>query len=439
MKNQFLLALTLLVTSGLASIGIVVSRNEAHVSFPDSIRFELEASSPSVIQSAALEFGTDALSCGESVSRAYPEEFQAAKTVRVHWLWNLRQTGPLPPGTGIWWRWVLRDQRGAELVTPTKTLRFDDESLAWRSVEEQTIVLYWREGPEAFARQLLQAGVQALTDLQEMTGVVLTAETRVYVYGSSQEMQSATLFAPEWSGGLAFPRHHTILLAVSPDGVEWGQRALAHELAHVVVGGFTFSCVDSTPAWVAEGLAMAAEGPLEPYLQSRLDRAVREDRLLPLSSLGEHFSESAEVALLAYAQSKSLVDFLALRYGQSGMLDLLQCFREGLPEDQALQTAFGLDRAGLEAAWREWLGASPPAASANAGGQATRTPYPTLSPITGPPLPATPTPAAERHPTEAAPAVARCISPAAAVLLITAGSGSRLCSLFRRGKQGGTS
>ncbi len=416
---------------------ITVSRNEAYPDFPNEIRFELEASSGSVIESTAVEFGTDALSCGQATARAYPEDFEPGTTVRAEWLWDLRRTGALPPGTQVWWRWVVRDSSGSELVTPVKSLRFDDARIRWQSMREHGIALYWHEGSQTFAHGLLQAGVQALADLERMTGVTLSAETRVYVYASSQEMQSATLFAPEWSGGLAFPRYHAVLLAVSPDSLDWGRRALAHELAHVVIGSFTFSCVDSTPPWVSEGLAMAAEGPLEAYLGDLLDRAVREDSLLPLRSLGSDFSGNTDLALLAYAQSRSLVDFLTLHCGQAAMLGLLERFREGLPEDQALRESFGVDRDGLETAWRAWLGAGLLPTAVSAGAEATRTPYPTFAPITGPAQPATATPSGEEplHALDPAWLIAAAVAGVALVVVVGAGAGV-LWWMRQRGRPG---
>ncbi|MEW6566723.1 MAG: peptidase MA family metallohydrolase [Chloroflexota bacterium] len=373
---------------------IDITRNEAIPDFPREIRFVLEASSASTIESAELEFGTEALACGQATTRAFPEDFTPSNVIRVEWLWDLRRTGALPPGTVVWWRWTVRNASGGQVVTETQRLTFRDERVSWRTVSQDTLTIYWHEGSTAFAEALLEAGNQALVDLEAMTGVTLAQPANAYIYASSEEMQSATLFAPGWSGGLAFPRYHTVLLGVGPESLDWGRRALAHELAHVVIGAYTFSCVDSTPPWVSEGLAMAAEGEVEPSFAGILNDAIAEDKLLSVRSLGSIFSEDPDLALLAYAQSRSLVDFLTERYGQAAMLELLGHFRDGLPEDQALMAAFGLDRDGLESAWRAWIGAAPLPTSVSAGATPTRTPYPTFVPITGPASPATETPCA---------------------------------------------
>lgn len=386
------LALALPGLPGPHAIGIGVNR--AVTDFPNTVRFELSATSQRTITAVELEFGTDALACGERVTRIVPEGFAPGAAVEAAWTWQLRRTGPLPPGTTVWWSWRVREAGGAELVTPRQEVVFEDPSQAWRTLRAGPLTLHWASGSEADARTLLERGERALGDLRELTGVELDSGARIYIYPSSQAMQAATLFAPDWSGGLAFPAHRAVLIGIPPGSLEWGQRALAHELAHVVIGQFTFSCVDSTPIWVDEGLAMTAEGEPEPYYRSLLERAARDDTLLPVRSLSSTFSGDSNLAALAYAQSHSLVTYLIERGGAEDMLALLEAFRRGAPEDRALLEVYGFDREGLEAEWRRWIGA--PAARATPAGAATptRTPYPTFAPITGPEAAATATPRA---------------------------------------------
>jgi hypothetical protein len=342
----------------------------------------LSATSGVQIESVGLEFGTDALACGQGVTRAVPEEFSAGTSVEVEWIWNLRRTGPLPPGTNIWWRWVLSDASGEVLVTPKQNLHFTDEAHRWRSLDSDSLILFWYEGTTDFAQALVDAGEESLERMRQVTGAEVERRIQVYIYASSGEMQAATLFAPDWSGGLAFPSHSTVLVGIPTTSLDWGKRVLRHELAHVMVGHYTFSCVDSTPIWLDEGLAMYAEGDLRPSDAELLSEAIEQDTLLSVRELGEIFSNDPELASLSYAQSLSLVEFLIDRYGQEQMLQLLGEFREGMPEDEALMAVYGMDRDGLEAAWREWVGAAPMQSGEPSG--TTPTPFPTLAPITGP-------------------------------------------------------
>lgn len=393
-RHLFILLSLLAVALSQAPLNaITVQENKAEINFPETITFSLEANSSSTITAVRLEFGTDALACGESVSRAIPDDFEPNTEIDVEWAWNLRRTGAAPPGTEIWWRWILENEAGEEIETPTQRLIFLDDFIPWRTRESDHLSLYWYEGSDQFADTLLQAGEDALVRLYQMAGVTVTNPVRIYIYASSQEMQAATLFAPDWSGGLAFPWYSTILIGVAPYDIGYGLDTIAHELSHVLIGHHTFSCVNSTPYWIDEGLAMVTEGDLDAYLEERLQEGVDDNSLLSVREVGQIFSANPDLALLAYAESFSLVSYLLETYGDEPMLELLEHFKQGKSEDTAMDEVYGFNRDGLEVRWREWLGAAPMEEGSGQEGKPTATLVPTLAPIVGPTIMASHTPA----------------------------------------------
>jgi hypothetical protein len=392
-KILILMSLLMVAMSSAPQNTITVQENWAEVSFPESITFHLEAKSSSEIASVRLEFGTDALACGESVSRAIPEDFEPDTEIAVEWVWNLRRSGATPPGTDVWWRWILENEAGAEVETPVQRLIFLDDFIPWQTRESDHLSLNWYEGTDQFAAALLQAGEDALVRLDQMTGVTIEEKAKIYIYASSEDMQEATLFAPTWSGGLAFPWYSTVLIGVAPYNIGYGLDTIAHELAHVLIGHYTFSCVDSTPNWIDEGLAMVTEGDLDSYLQDILLDAVDNDSLISVREVGQIFSAERELALLSYAESFSLVTYLLETYGDEPMLELLDHFRQGKSEDTALNEVYGFNRDGLEMEWRDWLGAALMQEVSDQDAAPTATLVPTFAPIVGPPIQASQTPA----------------------------------------------
>jgi hypothetical protein len=389
-----LLSLMTLAMSSAPLNEITVQKNIAVLNFPEGITFELQANSSSPITSVQLEFGTDALSCGESVSRAIPEDYEPDSEISVEWVWNLRRSGSVPPGTEVWWRWVLENEAGETIETPVQTLIYLDDFISWRTKETEHLRLSWYEGTDQFADSLLDAGEDALFRLNDLTGVEVEKQVKIYIYASSEDMQEATLFAPDWSGGRAFPWNSAVIIGISPWNLEWGMDTMAHELSHVVIGHYTFSCVNSTPIWIDEGLAMVTEGDLESYQQEILQDAIESDTLLSVRELGQIFSADPDLARLSYAESFSLVTYLLETYGKDPMLQLLGRFQGGESEDPALLAVYGVDRDGLEVLWRAWLGAAPMQDSDDQDQDATPTAtlFPTLAPIVGPSLQASQTP-----------------------------------------------
>jgi hypothetical protein len=391
-KLFLLLSLLILAMTSAPQATIEVQENTAEVDFPEEITFTLEATSSSQITDVTLEFGTDALSCGESVSRAIPEDFEPDNSIAVEWVWNLRRSGSVPPGTEVWWRWVLEDENGQEIETSIQRLIFLDDFIPWQTRETDHLILSWYDGTDQFADALLDAGEDALVRLNDLTGVSVEKQVKVFIYRSSDEMQEATLFAPTWSGGRAFPWNSVIIIGVSPYNIGYGLETIAHELSHVVVGHYTFSCVNSTPGWIDEGLAMVIEGWQEVYYGDLLQDAIDEDSLLSVREVGQIFSADPDLARLSYAQSFSLVTYLLETYGGDPILTLLDQFKQGVSEDKALDAVYGFDRDGLELLWREWIGAAPMQESAASEATPTPTLVPTFAPIVGPSTQASQTP-----------------------------------------------
>ena len=178
---------------------------------------------------------------------------------------------------------------------------------------------------------------------------------RIYIYASAGDLQGAMIFPREWTGGVAFTEFGTIAIGISPNQLDWGKKALVHELTHLVVHQATFSPYGELPTWLDEGLAMYNEGELDPYFRAYLGKAISEGKLISVRSLCSPFSAEPEKAYLSYAQSYSLVEYLLRNYGENKMLNLLTLFKEGDTYDGALTQVYGFDIDGLDSHWRETL------------------------------------------------------------------------------------
>ena len=196
---------------------------------------------------------------------------------------------------------------------------------------------------------------QALARLAKDTGAYLEKPVKMYIYADAQDLRGAMIYPQEWTGGVAFTRHGIIAIGIAPNRLDWGKRAIAHELSHLVIHQVTFNPYIGLPTWLDEGLAMYAEGELESGYVALLNEAIAEESLISVRSLSSPFSAHAEQAYLAYAQSYSLVEFLINNYGQSKMLELLNTFRQGSSYDGALDKVYGFDMDGLDALWRDYV------------------------------------------------------------------------------------
>jgi hypothetical protein len=391
----FLFTLLLLLLSSLtvpahAQSNIQVLSDLASLAFPESITFQAEFQAGADITSIVLEYGVNQLTCGTVEARAFPD-FTSAPKVKVQWTWEMRQSGSLPPGATVWWRWQVADANGAQITSAKKTVLWLDSTHAWQGITGGNINLHYYYGDASFGQQLHTAATQALKRLSQDVGVSTDSPVDIYIYANSNDLQAAILYAPSWVGGQAFSGNNIVIIGISPDELDWGKSTEAHELTHVLVGHLTFSCLGFIPTWLNEGLAMYGEGGLQAADQAQFDQAVTADDLPSLRALTGGFSEESSRATLSYSTAYSVVNFMIKNYGRTKMTALLLQLRDGQTTEAALQSVYGLDLDGLEAAWRLSIGAKQTAGSAKPTPLPTPTQVPTFVPVGAAPA-ATPGP-----------------------------------------------
>ena len=331
-----------------------ILESSATAEFPTQLSFNFSAESISLITDIRLHYRVErdgfALVTSEVSIEFAPDDWPI-----VSWSWDMRKTGSLPSGSIVEYWWSVADTSGDKITTAPATVRFDDNRYLWQSLTEGELTLYWYQGDDSFAQEILAASQEALARLAEDTGAYLTKPVSIYIYASTQELRGAMIFPQEWTGGVAYTRYGVIAIGIAPNNLGWGKRATVHELAHLVTHQMTFNPYNSLPNWLNEGLSMYAEGELEAMYVGYLEQGVAEDSLISVRSLASPFSAFAGQTYLAYAESYSLVEFLISSYGQDKMYEVLSTFKQGSSYDGALIKVYGFDMDGLDGLWRDWV------------------------------------------------------------------------------------
>jgi hypothetical protein len=348
----FLVTLTPVLVRAQSELTILDSSAEAV--FPSRLSFSLSARSDVNITDIRLCYAVECMSFAEVTSEAYIE-FGPDTTVDVSWTLSMVMVGGLPPGSSVEYWWKVEDASGSEMETTPASVQFDDTRYSWRSLTEGKVTIDWYEGDDAFAQELMAAAQQALERLAEDTGAELERPVAFYIYASSDDLRGALINPIGWEGGVTFARYSIIAIGISSSNISWGKRTIAHELTHLVINQVTLNPYNDLPLWLDEGLAMYNEGELSSEFADSLERAIAEDSLISVQSLSSPFSADIGEALLSYAQSYSLVEFLITKYGQAEMLELLNTFRQGSGYDAALEGVYGFDMDGLDSLWREYV------------------------------------------------------------------------------------
>jgi len=337
-----------------AAANLPVSQDTATVDFPTKLTFHLVADAPQPVVSVETWYHA-AYSPVTSVSRAV---FSGGTHVDVTNVVDM-QLNYLPPGVDIDYRWRLTLQDGSVLETPNQTVLYMDTRYKWKTISQDPVTIYYFPGDESLGKEALDTTIKAINNLKQQFSITADEPVRVVLYGSTSDFTSALPpNSAEWIGGFAQPDLHLVVTGVQPgsDATTEIHRVLSHESVHLIVKQATDNPFNTPPPWLDEGLATYYQTVQDPRFPPILKNAVRSGQLIPIRALNSSFPDDPNQALLSYAESESIVQFILTKQGNDRMSALLHAYQGGVSNDQAVQIAFGFSLDELDKEWKAWLG-----------------------------------------------------------------------------------
>jgi len=197
-----------------------------------------------------------------------------------------------------------------------------------------------------------QAASTALRRLQQALDIKLQRRIQIHICHTQQEFNHYIgETGPPWLMGQAFPNQSRVVVkAIGPQRIG---RLVAHELTHVVLQHKLDQTGAPAPRWLHEGLAQYATGDLPSGRRQVLSQAAAADKLLTLEEVEKAFGGPVAKVNLAYAQSYTLVGYLAQLNPGEGLGRFLDELGEVSDVDRALVRAYHKPAGQLE---EEWLG-----------------------------------------------------------------------------------
>jgi len=342
-----------------AAAGITVESSTVSYNFAQEITFELQAASETDITSVYLSFRAT----GDTQTRVQPVELSPAPQIRVVYRADMRYN-PLPPFATVSFWWDIADAAGHHLTTSPQQFRYRDNRFQWAQLSDplhEEVTVYWIEGHGdlKFGQAALDVTLLGLERINSELRAPLPETIEIYIYDAHHNLTAAmVLTGREWVGGQARPELGVIVVAIPfEEGYTLRmRREIPHELTHLLLyRAVTPEGYEYVPEWLDEGLATANELLPTAEYASVLEEALKNGHLLPLESLCVPFPPDPTTALLSYAQSSSVVQFIRREYGAAGIRNLLAAYRNGASCRAGVQEALNISLNQLEAAWRASL------------------------------------------------------------------------------------
>lgn len=275
---------------------------------------------------------------------------------QAQFVYDLAQR-PLPAFSSITYSYHLTLENGESIETPGYSFTYLDNRYNWQELIEEPFNIYWYEGEIILAQEVLDAAVSGLDQVLEL--LQQPAEYKpivIFIYSSEEELQSTLASVGQtWVGGHADPALGSIVVSLPP-GVDQSleiQRLIPHEITHILLYRFMGNEYQYLPAWFNEGLASQMEAFSHPDYDLVLEKAEGERGLIPFAHLCTAFPVDSDLALLSYAQSNSLLDYIQREYGVTGIQAMIFAYDQGVSCERGVEVALGITLEELENDWKQ--------------------------------------------------------------------------------------
>ncbi|PIQ94318.1 MAG: hypothetical protein CO148_07790 [Nitrospirae bacterium CG_4_9_14_3_um_filter_41_27] len=134
------------------------------------------------------------------------------------------------------------------------------------------------------------------------------------------------------------------------------EATLKHELCHILLHSNIKN--DRLPRWLDEGVCQWASGGIAELIADDGDSAITKATISDSTiSIGDliRFPRDEKSLLLAYEESKSIVEYIVSEYGKQGILQILGYLKEGHSIDDSIQKSLSVSTSELEIKWLVYL------------------------------------------------------------------------------------
>ena len=132
---------------------------------------------------------------------------------------------------------------------------------------------------------------------------------------------------------------------------------LKHELCHLLLHSHIKR--EKLPRWLGEGIAQWVSGGIAEIMRSQkrsvLDGAILSGKHISIRALAKRFPQDRRSLLLAYEESKSLIEYIIREYDKDGILMVLAHLKDGDEVDEAILKGLLISFDELEERWYNHL------------------------------------------------------------------------------------
>ena len=269
----------------------------------------------------------------------------------------------IKPYSRVIYSWQLGADVGSRNI-PEQSFSYEDDRFVWQQMTREGVTAHWTGNGPSFGQDVLNVADEALLGLLTVLPLENISPFDIYVYPSSADLRVALELAGIDSEEWTYPHLGVILVtAANPQSVvsDLGQ-SMTYELAQLLIYRVAGEKYKEFPWWLTEGLGTIFQPRPNPGLAQIMDEAVRTDATIPLWQLCESNFGTGDHAVLARAQSLSVVNYIRSRFGDPTLAELVSDYAQGSDCQSGVRRTLGMTLDQLEIAWLDSQQNPPPLA-----------------------------------------------------------------------------
>jgi peptidase MA superfamily protein len=249
------------------------------------------------------------------------------------------------PNTSVTYRWRATDDDGTVTLSDEGSLRYEDDrpGLDWQSAQLGETTVHWYGSAEAQARRFGELTALGVDRAERLLGTQLAGPVDVFVYDDREDFFGALgPGAREWTGAAAYSEIRTIFMWLGGGSEAYLERAMVHEVTHIVFHDATDNPFHEPARWLNEGTAVWSETQDAGEERSTVEAEAAGEGLFAFEAITEQFPIGDRGAGLSYAQGTTMVDMIIDEYGEEAMARITAAYRAGATDEEALQAGSGV-------------------------------------------------------------------------------------------------
>jgi tetratricopeptide (TPR) repeat protein len=255
----------------------------------------------------------------------------------------------------------LSYNEGYRDAATVNSLRLLDSYKNFETIRDDTTILRLDKSESALLQPYFESELHTiLATYEKKYKMTLPGPVQVEVYPNHEDFAVRTMGMPGL-GALGVTFGEVVAMdspsAHRPGDFNWGA-TLWHEMSHVYILTATNHRV---PRWYTEGLAVHEEGAHSSEWRDRVTpdvlAAIRDKRLLPVARLdrGFVFPDYPAQVIVSYFQAGSMCDFIAEKWGEQKLLDMVHSFAKLMSTLDVVQQDLGLAPSDLDKQFLAWI------------------------------------------------------------------------------------